>query len=357
MAAAANNPGIRTYNRQECITFRKTAEKFGGLSNMAPGYQLNVNGIRILTSEALYQACRFPHLPEVQRLIIAERSPMTAKMKSKPYRDNSRSDWDIVRTKVMRWSLRVKLIQNWDKFSKLLLETGELPIVEDSRKDDFWGAKPEDEETLTGANVLGRLLMQLREQVKSEEITSQTIVEPLPIPNFLLYGQKISLISVSGEYHLLNYTDSLDLNETASQSASEIALTDISTSELNFNEKNGLNCNLKEDSVEVIEPTSAALPSATEHLPSTPIEGEDNQYEDNQYDAFQIMLPYIVKSLVKTERKPKELVELFKIPKKLMSNWLEQAETLGQIRKVSKKPVRYTAETQLPIPLLSLSEN
>ncbi|MFN9866243.1 MAG: DUF1768 domain-containing protein, partial [Pseudanabaena sp.] len=95
MPAVAKLPESRTYNRLECITFRKTAEKFGGLSNMAGGYLLNVNGVKILTSEALYQACRFPHLPEVQRLIIAERSPMTAKMKSKPYRDNSRVDWDI----------------------------------------------------------------------------------------------------------------------------------------------------------------------------------------------------------------------------------------------------------------------
>jgi len=323
MAAAGKHPGFRTYKRQECITFRKTAEKFGGLSNMAGGYLLNVNGIRILTSEALYQACRFPHLPEVQRLIIAERSPMTAKMKSKPYRDNSRSDWDVVRTKVMRWCLRVKLIQNWDKFSKLLLETGELPIVEDSRKDEFWGAKPEDEKTLTGANVLGRLLMELREQVKNGEITPETIVKPLPIPDFLLYRREISSISASGEYHLVNYADSPDLNEVASQSTSEIVLTDISTPELDFNEKNGFNSNL-EHSVEVVEP------------------------ESNQYDTFRIMLPYIVESLLKTERTDKELAELFEIPLKLMRNWLDRAVKLGKIRKLSK-PVRYIVETQLSL--------
>ena len=35
MLAVAKLPESRTYNRLECITFRKTAEKFGGLSNMA----------------------------------------------------------------------------------------------------------------------------------------------------------------------------------------------------------------------------------------------------------------------------------------------------------------------------------
>ncbi len=49
----------KTYLRDESAIFRKTAERFGGLSNMAPGYPLLINGVRMLTSEALYQACRF----------------------------------------------------------------------------------------------------------------------------------------------------------------------------------------------------------------------------------------------------------------------------------------------------------
>src|SRR5579859_3354816 len=103
---------VRTYDPAKAAVFCKTTEGFGGLSNMAGGFPLRVNGINILTSEALYQACRFPHLPEVQRLIIEQKSPMTAKMKSKPYRDQSRSDWDSVRVRIMRWCLRVKLAQN-----------------------------------------------------------------------------------------------------------------------------------------------------------------------------------------------------------------------------------------------------
>ena len=112
---------LRTYSRKDSVVFRKTNERFGGLSNMAPGFPLEVNGIRILTSEALYQACRFPHKPEVQRLIIQQGSPMTAKMKSKPHRKDTRPDWDKVRVNIMRWCLRVKLAQNWQKFSALLL--------------------------------------------------------------------------------------------------------------------------------------------------------------------------------------------------------------------------------------------
>src|SRR2546421_6292673 len=95
----------RTYHKNECAVFLKTKEQFGGLSNMAGGYPLFINGIRIPTSEALYQACRFPHKPEIQKLILGQASPMTAKMVSKPHRKDSRTDWDEVRVEIMHWCL------------------------------------------------------------------------------------------------------------------------------------------------------------------------------------------------------------------------------------------------------------
>lgn len=185
---------VRSYERAQSIVFLKTKEAFGGLSNMAGGFPLRVNGIRIFTSEALYQACRFPHLPDVQRIVLDEPSPMTSKMKTKPYRQNSRPDWDQVRVRVMRWCLRVKLVQNWKAFGDLLLATDDKPIVEESRKDDFWGANSVDEHTLVGMNVLGRLLMELREEFKSDRRDALLKVDPLPISDFLLMGQPIPAI-------------------------------------------------------------------------------------------------------------------------------------------------------------------
>lgn len=188
---------VRTYDPSASVVFLKTNERFGGLSNMAPGFPLRVNGVRIRTSEALYQACRFPHMPEVQQLIIGENSPMTAKMRSKPYRRVSRQDWDFVRVKIMRWCLRVKLAQNWREFGRLLLATGDRPIVEQSRKDDFWGAKVAEDGTLVGMNVLGRLLMELREQLKGDEAESLRFIEPLAISEFLLFGQSIEAVQAA----------------------------------------------------------------------------------------------------------------------------------------------------------------
>lgn len=186
----------RTYKQSEICVFRKTKELFGGLSNMASGFPIKINGIQILTSEALYQACRFPHLPEVQKKIIAEKSPMTAKMVSKPFRENSRQDWDNLRTDIMYWCLKVKLAQNFIAFGQLLETTFDKPIVEDSNKDAFWGAirDKKHEDVLKGVNALGRLLMKLRQEYNSPNRFDLLFVEPLNIPNFLLFDEQISVI-------------------------------------------------------------------------------------------------------------------------------------------------------------------
>jgi len=183
----------RTYERNACVVFRKTGDRFGGLSNMASGYPICLNETYIATSEALYQACRFPHLPDVQRKIIGETSPMTAKMRGKPHRKDTRADWEEVRVMIMRWSLRAKLIQNWDKFRTLLLLTDDSPIVEDSRRDRFWGAVvgKQDVDILEGCNVLGRLLMELREQVRDVSADQWRALRPLEIRDFLLLGEPI----------------------------------------------------------------------------------------------------------------------------------------------------------------------
>ncbi|MEK7469883.1 MAG: NADAR family protein [Planctomycetota bacterium] len=194
-SGAKRRSETRTYRRSACVVFCKTAEEFGGLSNMAGGFPLEINGIPILTAEALYQACRFPHRPEIQRLIIDQKSPMTAKMKSKPHRADSRSDWDAARVTIMRWCVRAKLVQNRSKFGPLLLSTLDRPIVEESRRDDFWGAQPVDAEVLVGSNLLGRLLMELRQQFRETNGDGFKHLDPPRIPNFQIYGEPIRVVT------------------------------------------------------------------------------------------------------------------------------------------------------------------
>ncbi|MBS7841170.1 NADAR family protein [Pseudomonas fluorescens] len=187
---------IRKYNRVESVVFLRTGEAFGGLSNMAGGYPININGVRFLTSEALYQACRFPHLPEVQKLIIGQNSPMTAKMRSKPFRAQSRDDWMKIRVRIMKWCIRAKLLNNWQAFSELLLSTEGKSIVEESRRDSFWGALPLNQELLEGANVLGRLLMELREDIISTGPEGFKKLAPPEVENFIILEKAVPTLEL-----------------------------------------------------------------------------------------------------------------------------------------------------------------
>lgn len=183
----------KQYDPQRCIVFSQTKAPFGELSNMCAGFQIKVNGELIRTAEALYQACRYPHLPNVQEDILAERSPMTAKMVSRRHAKESREDWDKIRIEVMRWCLKVKVLQHWDVLREIFTKTDGKLIVEKSRKDDFWGAKETKKKTLRGANVLGQLLMEVRDRVASSD-NVPTVVLPPHIPNFLLLGKPIDII-------------------------------------------------------------------------------------------------------------------------------------------------------------------
>lgn len=122
---------------------------------------------------------------------------MSAKMVGKPHRINSRPDWDYTRIKIMRWCLRVKLAQNFIEFGKLLESTFDKPIVEDSNKDDFWGAirDNQNENILKGTNALGRLLMELRQFYNEKRYSYEIfVVEPLNIPEFKFFRQQIDTI-------------------------------------------------------------------------------------------------------------------------------------------------------------------
>jgi ribA/ribD-fused uncharacterized protein len=197
-------PSVREYQIKNVLTFAKTDGQFGALSNMAPGFSLFVNEVNVQSSEILYQACRFPLFPAIQEEIIRTQNPMEAKKVSRQYIQYSRQDWEMVKFKIMKWCLEVKLIQNFDNFSKTLLSTGEKIIVEYSKKDAVWGAiLNDDHTTLIGKNALGRLLMELREKTKSYEITKSTVLLPPNVPAFLLFGNPIEEVR-NDEYFILD---------------------------------------------------------------------------------------------------------------------------------------------------------
>lgn len=166
---------VRQYDKINSIVFRKTTEKFGGLSNMASGFPILWGSIRIKSSEALYQSLRYPNHPDIQQKIIIENSPMTAKMISKKYYSYTRPDWMDVRYKLMRFCLELKLIQNWEMFYPLLKATGKKNIIEYAPEGKDWGAA-EKGDIYEGVNALGRLIMELRENYVFNEMPERIYI-------------------------------------------------------------------------------------------------------------------------------------------------------------------------------------
>lgn len=330
---------IRIYNRNECITFRKTKEVFGGLSNMAGGYNLKINGVKILTSEALYQACRFPHLPDVQKLIIAQNSPMTAKMKSKPYRDQSRPDWDQVRVNIMRWCLRVKLVQNWEKFGQLLLQTGDKPIVEDSSKDDFWGAIPTEDNQLVGANVLGRLLMELREHLK-QGASCLEIVKIPNIANFDLFNQPIENILVNKNIiNLVNVQKSeLTTPDLPFMDNQNIEYPQEDSMIFHEHKINGDIVEHQQEQFNILQQEINENTLTVNTETNQNLDQEDQEKEDNIFEDW--VLPKLEK-ILQTPLAVENILEHLKtVNKKQLQDWLKIAVESGKVIKL-EKPVRY----------------
>lgn len=74
-----------------------------------------------------------------------------------------RPDWNEVKVSIMRNVLALKFRQNPDLREKLLA-TGEAELIEGNHwKDTFWGVC-----NGVGENWLGKLLMELREELKKE---------------------------------------------------------------------------------------------------------------------------------------------------------------------------------------------
>lgn len=158
---------VRQYKRGSCMVFYRTTDALGMLSNFAM-YPCHLETPRLLlkSSEILYQILKFSDHPEIQRQIADCVFPKYAKQVAQTNAAFVRSDWiaDKVNLAAMRFTLLAKLISN-PSLEKILIQTGDVPLVELSKFDDFWGAKP-DGEYLTGVNALGRLWIELRQQIR-----------------------------------------------------------------------------------------------------------------------------------------------------------------------------------------------
>ena len=192
-----SSSNIRRYDPTTSAVFRRTRERWGALSNFAPA-RIEVNGLRTYHAEGLYQATRFPHRADLQKTVCAQRHPMNAKKTAHGWVNHTRKDWQNVNIDLMRWVLRVRLVQNPETLAPILESSGEMPIVEHSLRDHFWGAGYEDDGRLMGVNALGRLLMELRAELGADHEKTLSAAMPPNVSNPFMNGLRIPTVRPEG---------------------------------------------------------------------------------------------------------------------------------------------------------------
>ncbi|MBI3373764.1 MAG: NADAR family protein [Betaproteobacteria bacterium] len=145
--------------------YRSNEEPYGAFSNL---YRraLSLDGQTFPTAEHAYQVAK-ARRPEVRNWILAAPSPALLAMAAHGlYQWDIVPDWSRIKFDRMRAVLRAKFTQHAD-LRELLLSTGNARLVEagtvENAVNRLWG-----EVNGKGKNMLGVLLMELREQLARE---------------------------------------------------------------------------------------------------------------------------------------------------------------------------------------------
>ena len=156
---------IETYPVSKCVAIRKVKEPWGIFGNFAPT-PIVINNVTFKTSELLFQLMKFKDEEPVKAVFSANNPKMTTKHWEKTHR---REDWGKMIIDAMRFCLTQKYEQSEAFRQELERSKGKI-IVEDQsgftkKNPDAWGVKLQDD-NFVGPNLLGRLLMELRDNGK-----------------------------------------------------------------------------------------------------------------------------------------------------------------------------------------------
>lgn len=146
------------------LTATNTIDSFRGeydfLSNFSRYGFTDEKGTYWKTSEHYYQAMKKSNDPIYQAMVNVAKSPGDAKRLGYGKQPDN---WHDISLDVMRKALRYKFDQNADIKQKLL-DTGDSVLIEGNDwGDTFWG-----QVNGKGHNMLGKLLMELRDEYRRE---------------------------------------------------------------------------------------------------------------------------------------------------------------------------------------------
>ena len=143
------------------IRFYSVSDEYGCYSNFHPS-PIRLDGKTWPTTEHYFQAQKFRDSAR-QEAIRRAKSPMIAKRMGNSRKMKLRRDWESVKVEVMRRAVRAKFAQD-PHLRQILLGTDDEELVEHTSRDAYWG----DGGDGSGRNMLGRILMQVREELRRE---------------------------------------------------------------------------------------------------------------------------------------------------------------------------------------------
>lgn len=142
---------------------RKFDREYAFLSNFYPA-TLAFEGELYPTVEHAFQAAKTDS-PEERATVRTAGSPGQAKRRGRQV--TLRPDWEEIKNEIMRDMLRIKFRDAG--LRELLLATGEAELVEGNGwHDRYWGQCECARCKGQGRNILGQLLMQVREEIRAE---------------------------------------------------------------------------------------------------------------------------------------------------------------------------------------------
>lgn len=153
------------------IKFYRVEDDHGNFSNFAP-FPIFIGGTSWPTVEHYFQACKFED-DSIREKIQSLSSPMSAAKEGRNRNNPLREDWEDVKDSIMRTSLSAKFKQH-PSLRKELLSTGDANIIEHTTNDSYWG----DGGDGNGKNVLGKLLVEVREELKSVNADPDIVLPP-----------------------------------------------------------------------------------------------------------------------------------------------------------------------------------
>lgn len=143
------------------IKFYRVRDQYGEFSNFAR-YPIKLKEKIWPTSEHYFQAQKFAGT-EHEEAIHQAASPMIAARMGRSRKRPLRPDWEEVKDDIMRQAVLAKFSQHAD-LKALLLGTGEAQLIEHTKNDSYWG----DGGNGRGKNMLGKILMEVREKMRGE---------------------------------------------------------------------------------------------------------------------------------------------------------------------------------------------